>query len=48
MVTQNMLRTPVGKYALRQKIQFVTSLDLIKCLKLIKQQRLLFAYETYF
>ena len=42
MVTQNMLRTYEGKkkYFL-YKIKFVAALDLIKCLKQIRQQRML-------
>ena len=37
-----MLRTNEGKFVFsKKKILFVTTLDLIKCLKQIKQQRLL-------
>ena len=39
MVTQNMLRPHE-----REKNRFVTALDLIKCLKQIKQQILLLTY----
>ena len=42
MATQNMLRTHKAKYVFSEKkIKFVTALNLIKCLKQIKLQRLL-------
>ena len=42
MVTQNMLRRHEGKLVFsEEKIRWVTSLDLSKCFKQIKKQRLL-------
>ena len=43
MVTQNMLRTYGGSYVFSEEkktSRFVTALDLIKCLKQVKSQRL--------
>ena len=42
MITQNMLRIHQEKKVFsEEKFRFMTTLDLIKCLKLIKSQRLL-------
>ena len=47
MVTQNMLRTNRGlKVFLERIIRVVTALELIKCLKQVKQQRLLICAPT--
>ena len=44
MVTQKRLRTHAG----RTNIRFETALNVIKCLKLIKEQRLLLMRVTFF